>query len=1013
MQEKLFSIKELAEIFGVSQRTITRCVSKNTINAIRHNMYTIAQFVSYGFTITTHSVQQNEDNTTQSVSNDTTNVTRHEEGNKAHDVQYDTQKFVPYSDSFLSEIKKHTAELAEDFLQHSTDGNFICPFCGNGSGENGTGIKFNEEVAHCFVCGESFNIFQAIQKSFNCDFAVVVKTCAEALGLKLEYNNAAPSTTYAVTNKPVPIKKVEKIEKPQQDLTEYYNKCHANINDPKVQAYLKERGLDNSELIERFNLGYDPDCKCLVIPHNQYFCTRRYLKTWTDDKGREHRYKYLTGSKIALFNADCLSSEIFFVTEGAINALSIIAAGGEAIAIGGAGNGKILIEALQKRDNNPAVILLLDEDNPGQNKADDLLKKLYDLKYLVIKAHLPIYPSDNQDVNDLLRVDEEALKKFVANTIEESKTLKEKFNGWVPEPTKPAHIDIYVDSEDRIISLPVLSLELALPENYSMSEEGVLEHVLNKKTNQYDVYRVSYSPIVISKIIDNVDDNIAKCELACYDRFKKRWRKITDDNSVVFNSRTIISLAKRHLDVNSGTATRLVSYLAKFKANNIDKIPISETINNIGWRNNEFLPISKNSKYELDVSIKAKCESKFQSKGTKEAIMPLIKKLKTEYSIANMIIGATLAAPMRRKVFDHNIAVHFAGMTGCGKTAISTLAYSLFYNTNVEMPRFNGTRNGFERIFAGLRDLPVFIDDANNLSDKERSLAEKLIYDYVNGIPRVRTNKNLEEPILDPFYGTLLTTGEHFLTTNTSAGGAKTREIELNGGRKYLSDDLSRMIYRVTKENYGLFLRDWIEIIKNNQENMKATYNKFIYDILPSCITGKIPRHINNIAAIATANMFFDMNFLEMTEKEAENQATSHSIDILRDLPDYAQIADYERAKPIIRDMVITNLKRFVRFDKYHKGSEEFELTPEGSDTYGIIKKDSAGIVRHVLDEWLFKNGFNELTKIQLADDGFIIRNGRNIDSPFYNYPKKGMFARMYKIPIQYIFEEMSENYNE
>ena len=63
-----------------------------------------------------------------------------------------------FEEKFLEELKNQTATIADRLLTHSKDGKFICPFCGNGSRQDGTGIKFNGEVAHCFVCDKGFNI---------------------------------------------------------------------------------------------------------------------------------------------------------------------------------------------------------------------------------------------------------------------------------------------------------------------------------------------------------------------------------------------------------------------------------------------------------------------------------------------------------------------------------------------------------------------------------------------------------------------------------------------------------------------------------------------------------------------------------------------------------------------------------------------------------------------------------------------------------------------------------------
>ena len=55
----------------------------------------------------------------------------------------------------------------------------------------------------------------------------------------------------------------------------------------------------------------------------------------------------------------------------------------------------------------------------------------------------------------------------------------------------------------------------------------------------------------------------------------------------------------------------------------------------------------------------------------------------------------------------------------------------------------------------------------------------------------------------------------------------------------------------------------------------------------------------------------------------------------------------------------------------------------------------------------MIEQGFSQLTINQLADDGFIIRNGRNLTTPIHNYPSRGKTSRMYKISIKGIYEEI------
>ena len=57
--------------------------------------------------------------------------------------------------------------------------------------------------------------------------------------------------------------------------------------------------------------------------------------------------------------------EPVFVTEGAFDALSIIEAGGNAIALNSVANDRLLLTALRERPTNHPLLLCLDNDSAG------------------------------------------------------------------------------------------------------------------------------------------------------------------------------------------------------------------------------------------------------------------------------------------------------------------------------------------------------------------------------------------------------------------------------------------------------------------------------------------------------------------------------------------------------------------------------------------------------------------------------------------------------------------------
>ena len=819
---------------------------------------------------------------------------------------------------------------------------------------------------------------------------------------------------------------------PTEDTPDYSYLSIQALNNIEKFDYHKTRGLTN-ETMRRFGCGYlPPGTKAgntlLKYWWWMYFPTGKNGRCGNCRFIKEKDFRNFGGKD--LFNVQALSKGIVFIVESEICAMSMYQeADVDVVGLSGTGNVKKVFEAIENLSKKPQVVIVM-TDNDGNDGSDEkkaskgklaALELITGLNKLGVFAFNAVnFLDDCKDPNEyFLTHGSKAFKEMIIKAMSAAvlKQGEEEIASWNEPPSESAQIEsettetslisISVDAEDRIIRLPKLDLELVCPYDYSIdSFYGVQRHHLNQEKQKTE--QISYSPIIISKIIENVDDHIHKRELSCYNHYKDQWIRIVDDNANIFNTRNIVSLASKGLDVSSLTAKGLVEYLQKFEFANAKRIPRVKTVNFNGWRSEEFIIPNADCSYELDAEAKVALIDKFQTSGSRETLIELIKKVKKN-EIANTVIGAALAAPLVLPFQCRNIAIHVAALTESGKSAISQLAYSLFYNPHFHIPTFNATRVGLELIFANTRDLPIFIEDLNSGDAKQRKQAEMLPYNFVNPVGRLRGNPKLKTPRPLDLRGSLITNGEQFMTTETSNGGAKTRQIELNGGKKILTDELSREIYKITADNYGLFLYDWIETIRILKAEMKAKYLEINYDLFQLMYQGKIPTHIDSMAAIAVANAYFDVKFLDMTLDEALKKEVPCAAHILKTLPDRNKIADFMRAKPLIRDWILSHPKDFIQAGEFEdsNGEGQLELKAAGYQENGVIRKNYVAILPSIFENFMIEQGFSQLTINQLADDGFIIRNGRNLTTPIHNYPSRGKTSRMYKISIKGIYEEI------
>jgi len=187
----------------------------------------------------------------------------------------------------------------------------------------------------------------------------------------------------------------------RQSIREYIQQCAEHR--AEALPYLQGRGI-SEEAAARFNLGFDPKEKRLVIPYpgEDYYISRSTAippNGAAAEGSREQRYKYPPGMGKQLFNAPALVSgaAAVFVTEGQIDAISLEQQGAAAI---GCNEAPKLIEAIQEAGTELTAryfFIVPDNDETGRAKAE---KVLGELTKAGIEAKIYPIPGEYHDVNE-------------------------------------------------------------------------------------------------------------------------------------------------------------------------------------------------------------------------------------------------------------------------------------------------------------------------------------------------------------------------------------------------------------------------------------------------------------------------------------------------------------------------------------------------------------------------------------------------------------------------------------
>lgn len=363
-------------------------------------------------------------------------------------------------DEIRDQVKEQIrcTEYLQPAPDHKGDTGYICPACGSGThnGRRSTGaVKYYPETNtwHCHACGTGGDVIDLYRHQNGTDYSSALADLAAKIGLTLpgsagtdatEKNDraAAPQTAEKATRQGPHTLTAEMAEEgaqsatePQQDFTDYYQYCGCgNLTDPAAIEYITGRGI-SLQTANNFNIGYDaaadpasapgatgterkphPEPR-VIIP-----CTNHFYIARAIDPAAEYKAPNPKGSNTKPFY-NCLQlaaekpAEVIFIAEGWADALSFIECGAPAVALNGAGNGKLLLEYIDKYQPRTSFIICPDNDS-DPDTAERIARQNNELKNdLLQRGYTAIIynvAGDQHDANDALLADRAKFEESIA-----------------------------------------------------------------------------------------------------------------------------------------------------------------------------------------------------------------------------------------------------------------------------------------------------------------------------------------------------------------------------------------------------------------------------------------------------------------------------------------------------------------------------------------------------------------------------------------------------------------------
>lgn len=334
---------------------------------------------------------------------------------------------------------------------------YICPLCGHGT--HGDGLTINPQSTtyglKCFgSCGFSGDIIDLIGKVEGItEYPEKLRRAGEYIGITID----EPGTPRKPSS-PLAEKRTQQTTAPadQESQVEYCKEAHRHI---KETDYLQKRGL-SPEVINRFGLGYvdayptgGKPWQAIIIPTGKYsFVARNTDPTATD------RYRNKGKSTPLNWQVLTTATKPIIITEGELDALSIIEVGGEAVGLGSNVNIDLFIDNYVK-ENNPTqpLILALDNDDPGRKATADLEAKLKAIGIYPYRAELY---GRCKDANELLIKDREALTRAIQQAEQEAyrheeERKEEALKAYRGEYSAKAHLQGFIDGIADSVNTPM------------------------------------------------------------------------------------------------------------------------------------------------------------------------------------------------------------------------------------------------------------------------------------------------------------------------------------------------------------------------------------------------------------------------------------------------------------------------------------------------------------------------------------------------------------------------------
>ena len=360
------------------------------------------------------------------------------------------------------------------FTREARKGGYICPVCDNGTGSDGTGVKLIKGQSFrykCFKCGTSGDVINFYAAEHHLTNAEAITAVLRMYGLETEEYDSAEVKTRTMKKKTV--EELAEDLKVADMIVGDIEHGRENLSEATGNFFFQRRGISR-EVAMCYGCGFIKNWvhpklrigmsdKKIVASDRMIIPTgaESYVARAVDPKNKMPKLK---AGKSNIFNVEVLKSseQNVVVVEGEFDALSVIEAGNDAIALGTTTNVEKFLNWLKENRVRPKkpLVIDLDADEAGRSAARKLTVGLDKLRIRHYFCSLIV--EGCKDQNESLVEAPAAFKALVREIPQRIEEMKLKARRTLSDSAKVAKWEVSIANARDAIPTGWKSLDKAL-----------------------------------------------------------------------------------------------------------------------------------------------------------------------------------------------------------------------------------------------------------------------------------------------------------------------------------------------------------------------------------------------------------------------------------------------------------------------------------------------------------------------------------------------------------------------